>query len=191
MAEPKKQTNKIVTPRGRLSFPSVFEKRSFDGGKPKFECSLLIPKAEKDGLLQIVRAADQIIRDKFAGKSIPAGIKKGLRDGAEKPDLDGYDETVYFLRASATVKPPVWNAKKETIDDEALVYAGANGRLVIAPFWYDQKGNKGVGWRLLGVQVTGGGEPLGGSRATADDLPDDLPEGDGGDAASLDDMLNS
>lgn len=181
--------NKIVTPWGRLSFPSVFEKRSFDGGKPKFECSLLIPKTEKEGLLQLVRAADQIVKEKFAGKSIPAGIKKGLRDGSEKPDLDGYDDKIYFLRASATMKPPVWDARKQAIEDESLVYAGANGRLIIVPFWYDQKGNRGVSWRLLGVQLRGGGEPLGGSRATADDLPDDLPEGDAAASEDLESML--
>lgn len=62
-------------------------------------------------------------------------------------------------------------AKVEQDDIEEVFYPGAKVKAHLKPYWYDKKGNKGIGWALNNVQFWEKGERLD-SRIAAEDAFD-------------------
>lgn len=63
---------RVVTREVRLSYANIFEAKSIQGGKPKYNVSLIIPKSDTDTLNRIERAIDAAIdagTAKFGGKA--------------------------------------------------------------------------------------------------------------------------
>lgn len=148
----------ILTPEGRLSFVNVFKPSSYEGGKETYNCVLIIPKTTNI----------EALKDAIRKCAVEAGLQKGARvpicDGDLKAEEWGEAfKDSWYMRASSQFKPAVVDAKKQEIIVESQVYSGCYGRLVVAPYSYDTKGNKGVSFGLDAVQVLRDGEKLGGS----------------------------
>jgi hypothetical protein len=148
-----------TTPTGRLSFPAVFhpEPALEEGKDPRFAATLILDKSED--LSQLQAMIDQVILDKW-GKKPPAGLKRPIRDGAEKPDTAGLGDKVWFFAARSARKPPVVDAHKVGITDEEKVYGGCYARLNVTPFAFDKGLSKGVALALNAVQIIRDGEPF-------------------------------
>lgn len=158
----------ILTPTGRLSFPALFTPKSFDGGEPKYDTTLLLPKKGTEQFITSLRAAVRDAAKEKWGDKLPANLRNPIRDGAEKPELDGFGEEVWFIRASSKNKVPVIDSAGNEVLVAGDVYPGIYARLRVRAFAYEAKGNKGVSFGLRAVQVIlGQGKPLGGT-VTAD-----------------------
>lgn len=150
----------LITPKGRLSFPHLFERNS-GGNFPsdKYETMFLIPKTEDiSGLMNEINL---LLKDCFDGKikDIKQLKHPPVRDGDAEGKYDGF----WFLKAKSEYKPIVVGPNPEhLIDDEEEVYGGANAKLSINFFAYDMKGSKGIGVGLKNVQILGGGDRFGG-----------------------------
>jgi hypothetical protein len=152
----------FTTPKGRLSFPEVFRPApSMEEGKdPMYACTLIV---EKDADLSALSAQiEKLIKDKW-GNRPPHGLKRPIRDGSEKPNVNGFGAGVLFFTARTKRKPPVIDAAKAGITDEAKVYGGAYGKLNVTPYVFDKPTSKGVALALNGVQFIHDGEPFGSS----------------------------
>lgn len=154
----------------RFSYANVFSPRASMGNEPKYSCSILIPKDNKQAI-QMVQEAIEAAKlngksSKWGGK-IPANCKNPLRDG----DIDREDDDNYmgcfFLNASASTKskPAVKVAEDGQIMDaldESDFYSGCYGAAVLNFYPYDANGNRGVGVGLNVVLKTRDGEKLSG-----------------------------
>ena len=107
---------KVITGAStRWSYANVWEPKSINGGTPKYNVSLIIPKSDTKTIAKIKAAVEAAYKEgeaklKGNGKSVPAlsVLKTPLRDGdAERPDDEAY-RNAYFVNANATSAPALW-----------------------------------------------------------------------------------
>ncbi len=175
-------STKVVTGKVRFSYVNIFKARSFQQGQDeKYSICLLINKKDKATLSKIKAAIEaakkQGIADKWGGK-LPANLKLPLRDGdAERADEAEEYEGMFFLNANSNQKPGIVDADLNEVLDPTEVYSGCYGRASINFFPFNSNGNKGIAVGLNNVQKLEDGEPLGASRASAeDDFSDSRPD---------------
>ena len=178
------EVQRYVTPVFRLSFPALFEAESYDGGPPKFGLSAVwtpakfsdMDKKRWKAILQALNAESQS-RFKKPWKELPANIKRGLRDGAEKADMEGYGEGTRFASVSTKMRPGVIDASKNKIGPEEGntddIFPGCYCRATVTVYSYDNKG-KGVALGLMNVQKVADGERLDSRTDAAEDFEDDI-----------------
>lgn len=171
---------KVVTGKVRFSYANVWKPTAIEGGTPKFNVALLIPKSDKATIKKIndaVNAACADFKAKNNGK-LPKTFKLPLRDGDEERENDEDYVDHYFINLSSLKAPLVLDANRDEILDPLEFYSGCYGRAVFNCYFFDKAGNKGVAAGLSSVMKTADGEPLGGASASAEDYDDDYEDDD-------------
>lgn len=185
-------STRIITPKAILSYPQLIEPVVDDNGVAKYSCALIFPKGSD--LTALKKAAVAILVEKFGVKATKEGIRDGtfrlpFRDDWEKK---GYPEGSTFFNCKTKQKPgcvsqvPGKDGKPKRYTDEEIVeemYAGCFVVASVGPFYYNRKGNKGVGFGLNNLQKVGDGEPLGNRVAAEEEFSAD-PDA----AAKLEDL---
>lgn len=159
--------DKVVTPVGRMSYPSLFTKtvEKDDNGQPregKYELVLYIPKTED---ISRLRAGLEEVGRAFYGakwKGLDKVDKCPIKDGDDKDDPAAKD--CWVVRANTARKPGVVRKDGSVIEamDKDEIYGGCYGRMSLIPASYDNPKNKGVKFYLENVQKTADGERFGG-----------------------------
>lgn len=165
---------KVLTPEFRVSFPHVFEKHSgFEGQDAKYSIVMLFPKSTD--LKELKRAAFNAAVEKWGPKEKwPKNLRMPFRDGDEKTDLSGYEDTI-FVSASSKQRPQVVGNKKidgqfPRLETDEEFYAGAYARATLIAFAYDKAGNKGISFSLQNVQKLKDGEAFSGRKNAEDEF---------------------
>lgn len=152
----------------RLSFPVLFEAKSFEeGGKKEFSGSFLIPKTNTALLGEIKAAMLKVATGKWGAKA--EGIlttlfrddRLCLHDGDRK-DYDGY-EGHFFLRASNQVRPLLIDRSRNPVTEaDGKIYAGCYVNVTVSLWAQDNKFGKRINANLRGVQFFRDGEAFSG-----------------------------
>lgn len=159
-------SEKVLTPKFRVSFPAVFVPRSaMDGAEPKYSVVMLFPK-EVD-LSKLKAIAKQAVTEKW-GDKVPKDLRSPFRDGDDK-EMDGYAGQI-FITASSKMKPGLVNGAREPIIDAGEFYAGCYARATVNAYAYDRNGNRGVAFGLQNIQKLEEGEPFSGRTKPEDDF---------------------
>lgn len=163
-------STKIVTGVVRLSYANVWEAKrppNAPEAKPKFSCSLLIPKSDKETVSKINAAVDEAIREgvgKFGGK-VPnkATLKLPLRDGDVEREDDPAYKGHWFLNANASEDhpPKIVDKRVQPILDHSEVYSGVYAKVAVNFYAFSVNGNRGVACSLGNIQKIRDGQPLG------------------------------
>lgn len=196
---------KVTSPPFRVSFPAVFEKHGFDGSDPKYSVVMLfypdkMNDADKAKFKAMRGLLDAACRDKFGKPFVEmkksSTFKRGIRDGAEKPDLDGYGEGCVFATASSKMQPGIIDRDRDPILSTEEFYPGCWARATLTAYGYDNK-SKGVAFGLQNLQKLGDDESFSGRVDADKDFENDEDKAwaqDGDDAAPAsdgdDDFLN-
>lgn len=184
-------STKVITGKVRFSYVHIFEPDTPQGGEaPKYSITLLIPKSDITTVGKI-KAAMAEARESFVQRngvnSLPAKPVHTLKDGdGTKDNGDDFGpecKGCYVIRVKSNQKPVVVDAFRNEIANPGEVYSGCYGRAAINFYGYNTKGSKGISATLLSVQKLTDGEPLGGSRGSADDFDDGYTDAD------MDDLL--
>jgi hypothetical protein len=150
----------VQTPIFRAAFPFVFKPRPADSPdkKSKYEVVMLFPK--DTDLSALKKAVTDMLTAKFGVDKAkwPKG-RNPFRDGDEMAHLNGYAGNT-FLSAKSTRPVGVVDERCVPIADENGFYPGVYARAIVAPYWYDYNGNKGIGFFLNGLQRMKHGERL-------------------------------
>ena len=170
----------ITGRRTRLSYANLFEPRGFDGSKPVYSASLIIPKDDAK-TLEAIRAAIQYTYDnglyklRGNGKNTPAleDINLPLNDGDRKRPNDPAYANAYYLNAKNPEQPALFGMDGEEVMSRSELYSGCYARCKITFYVYNRNGNKGIACSLQGLRKAADGKPLGGSVCTAGDFEDD------------------
>lgn len=153
----------IVRLRGaRLSFPALFEPKSFDGNEAqaRYSATFLIEKDSEDAK-NMKEAIKAVIKMGLDGRN-PGPERVCLRDGAVKDHLDGYGEGVYFIAASNSKRVPVVDLDLTQLSaEDGKPYAGCYVNATIRLWAQDNKYGKRVNANLRTVQFARDGEPFG------------------------------
>ncbi len=194
---------RYVTPVFRGSFLNLFEPQApmaGSKGAPKYGLTAVwIPSkfsdSDKKRWRAMMAALDEESKSKFKKpwKELPANIKRGVRDGAEKMDLEGFGEGTRFANITTKMRPGLVDADRRTIvatdaerekleadgkevaDDmgNEAAYPGAYYRATVTVYSYDNQG-KGVALGLMNVQKIKDGGRLDSRTDAAEDFDDDI-----------------
>ncbi len=143
------ETGNIRTCPVRLSFPSVFERTSFENGEPKYSTVLLFPKGADVKLL--IEAAKHTAVEGFGSKAGSMGLHMPFRDQGIK-SLDGYEAGAVFMTVTSKQRPGVLGPNGKPITDEEQIYPGCWALVTVRPFHFDAKMKKGVSFGLQNLQ---------------------------------------
>lgn len=172
--------SKVVLKNVRLSFPDLFNPKSFqDGDEPKYRASFLIPKEDEKQLAAIEAAVKETAEAKWGKKaesvlkSIRGNANKFcFRDGEEK-DYDGYAGNM-ALSANNKARPLVIDRDKTPLTAaDGKPYAGCYVNATLEVFAYDKPAN-GISCSLKGVQFVKDGDAFGGGAPASPDEFEDL-----------------
>jgi hypothetical protein len=164
--------SKMMLKNVRLSFPSLFQKASFDGNEGKFESTLLIDKSDKKTKDVIDAAIAEAITE--AKVKVPSD-KRCLKDGDES-DYDGYEGHWSFKAASSKRPTVIDRDKTPIIESDEKVYAGCYVNAVVDIWIQNNKFGKRVNANLYGIQFVKDGEPFGLGATNVTDSFDDLDD---------------
>lgn len=171
---------KLIIEKCRLSYPALFKpKESQDGGTPKYQATILIPKTD----VKTVQAVQSAIQQVIAEASQPTGMWKGAQP--PNPQVPLYDGDLvqprsgkpwgdeckghWVLRTSSTTAPDVVDGAGNKAMDATMFYAGCycHYSVNIAP--YNNK-QLGIGAYLNCVMFAADGEPLEAHASAKDDF---------------------
>lgn len=146
------------------------------GQEAKYSATILVPKNPASNKAKIdagIAAATQKAIEKY-GKAFPATPKVSVHDGDGTRPSDGQpfgDECKGCWVFTASNKSPVTvvDLNLQPILDATQIYSGMYANVGVTFFGYNAPQNKGIGVALDNVQKTADGEPLGGTRASAED----------------------
>jgi hypothetical protein len=146
----------------RLSFPALWEPRKGPdaNSKASYQAAFLLDKKDNAADIAAVKAAiAAITKEIFKGKQPP---KIALRDGSEKPDLEGYGDDVMFINARSDKRPHVIGRKMEAIGpDDGTVYAGCYVNATIRLWGQDNQYGKRINAQLRAIQFVKKGDAFG------------------------------
>jgi hypothetical protein len=173
--------SKIKLNNVRLSFPSLFQKATFEGKETKFEATLLLDKKQHAETITEIQAAIKLaIKEKLAGAKVGAD-KLCMKDGDES-DYEGYAGTM-SLKAANAKRPLVIDRDKTPLaESDNRPYSGCYVNAIIE-LWAQNNGyGKRINANLLAVQFYKDGQPFGDAGANAsvndfdafDDESDDI-----------------
>lgn len=162
---------KITTPKFRVSFPSVFQPKSFEGQAPKYSVVMLFEKTAD--LAAMKKAAMEKAIEAFGPKETwPKNFKWPFKNGDDKPELQGYPGSIVVTAScKADNRPGVVDRNLSAITEEdGAFYAGCYARATVSVFPFDKAGNRGVSFGLLNLQKLGDGEAFSGRKAASADF---------------------
>lgn len=170
----------MLTPKFRLSFPALFQPKLNDlNGKHEFSCVALFPVDADLGHMKA--AVKDLLTEKFTADQAkwPTPLKSPFRDQGEKVKKDangaiiigtdgkpvlqeGHVAGAIFMNLKSTNRPGIVDQDVKAIIDPSKLYAGCWVIADVNPYYYDQKGNRGVAFGLNHIQLVADGEPLSG-----------------------------
>lgn len=150
----------LITPKGVLTFPTLFKPRAqAEGAEPRYSVNILFdPAAQKSAEYAALKAAVKAAvvktwgQDKFNDRVFMGRLRSPFRDAAEK-QYEGYQAGWIFISAWSKQQPGVVDGRLQDMT-ESEVWSGQIGRLEVNPFTYQQQGNIGVSFGLNNVQIT-------------------------------------
>lgn len=165
----------LNTPEFRVSYPNVFKARKNElSGLDEFSVTALFPKGAD--LSALKKAAEAVLIEKLGADKTkwPKNMRNPFRDQAEREKEgklpEGYEAGAIFINLKAKQRPGVVDENVEDIIEERNFYAGCYAIASVNPYYYDQKGNKGVSFGLNNIQKRRDGDPLGGRTRATDDF---------------------
>ena len=196
-----------TTPRFRLSFPQVFEAKSFNGGKPRFSLTALVwPKQFSDGdkakwaqlKAEMNRVCLEFFKKDLKTMRATPNFKFPFHAGNEK-DYNGYGDPdmIFFTMANSVKRPEIIDQFLKPIGPERSdeLYPGCWCRASYSVYAFDILG-KGVSIGLNNLRKLGDDVPFDSSSRAVDDFgadPEDAFMVEGDDTASptaADDFLD-
>lgn len=146
----------------RISFPALFEPKSFQESKAKYGATFLLNKKDNAAEIKAIQEGIKaLIAEKWKGKT-PGSLKVCLRDGAEKDHLDGYNEDIMFISATSEKRPSV--VKRDLtplVAEDGLPYAGSYVVATVRLWAQDNQYGKRINAQLRAVMFYKDGEPFG------------------------------
>lgn len=177
----------------RLSFPHLFQAHAMEEGQEKkFGATFIFPNEQKGKLYtgemgkkepegniceKIEKLIERLALDQFKKK---VHFKSCLRDGNEKPDMDGYGDGVMFLTASSKTRRQVVDRDVQIpiTEEDGKIYAGCYVNASVRLWVQDNKWGKRVNAELRAVQFVKDGDSFGAAPVNAENEFESLMDDD-------------
>ena len=169
------ESGNILTPPGRMLYPSLFTKvlprGEKDEDKAKYQCTLLFPAGAD--LEALKSAVDECMEENFSIAQRKGKIKTPFLLTADQQRLaDMAEEYPVMIRCSSTYKPDVRGPSVDVISEEEApkeIYMGRWARITVRVYpWTHETGGRGVSLGLQNVQMLDHDDPIAGGQISAD-----------------------
>jgi hypothetical protein len=188
MATSTAKPSKLLTPRFRVSFPSVFEKASYNNGTPRFSLvGLFFPEKftddEKTKWKAILAALNAVSIEAFKKpmKDLDRGVYKLPFHKGDEKTYEGYGDPAmrYCTMANSKRRPNILDLSGNAIGPEnaSEFYAGCWARASVNPYAFNNIG-KGLALGLGNLQKLGDDKSFEGFTSAEDDFGSDDVSGD-------------
>lgn len=170
-------TKALVTPRGRLRFPSIHKPDAYEDQAPKYKADIVCEDSER---LQAFMATcrkmldDEIARAKSSGKK----ASQSPNGWPFSEDTDGETETgltkincrqkAQWPSGDPRPSPKVYGPDNNHFADE--VHHGADAQVAVEPFVWSKAGKFGINLSPIRVRIYENGQPRGVTDAELDGL---------------------
>lgn len=186
----------IRLPAAVGAYANLFKPRPpMDGkGEPKYELTLLYPKADAAKVLApLIATVKAVAKEAFGdkGEDIVRKMKYPIiKDGDDKdqPEFKGK----VFVRTSGERKPGVVgvvDGQKQLVFDEDEAYSGCTFIAAVSVYSYDNEFGKGVSIGLDNVYVVKKGPRMDGRKSAEDEFKDVEPEEGSDDSTDVNSLL--
>lgn len=193
------KSSRLLTPRFRVSFPSVYEKQSYNNGTPRYSLTALFyPKSftdkEKAKWQALLAALNKVSVESFKKpmKELDRGVYKLPFHKGDEKEYQGYGdpEMRFCTLANSKRRPEILNANGEPVSEEDF-YAGCWARASVNPYAFNNIG-KGLALGLGNIQKLKDDERFDGFTSAEDDFgEDDISSEFGGDDLDDGDSIGS
>lgn len=195
MSKPDPKKTEVILKDVRLSFPKLFTpEQSTPDSKPKFSAAFLMdPTTEqgKDNLRRILTAVKHACEDEWDDSERYKKIKADrvcFGDGNEQTSqqtgevYDGYKD-MKFVKASAPEnrRPVLVDRSRRPVSEQDQVFYGGcycNAVIRVYTITDKNKGGNGVFASLEAVQFSRDGDPFGAGPVNAEDVFENLADGE-------------
>jgi Enterobacter phage Enc34, ssDNA-binding protein len=162
------QVGTMLLPAGRLSFPSLFEKKAVPGAAEetaKYSTAVMLPK--DCDLRPLVAWIDRTAKAKWGPESL-GKIKRPILKHAEKnADVELTTEFPYLIRCSSQLEPNVAFANGDRCSTKEEVYGGRWARVSVRIYgWEHRLNGRGISLGLSNVLLLDHDDRLGGGRVS-------------------------
>ena len=175
----------ITTGMARLSYVHLTSPRAADqNAEPKYSVTILVPKTDTATKYAIDAAIQTAIQEGVANPKAwngrrPANPMTPLYDGdGVRRSGEAFGDECkgcWVFTASCKDRPKVYDANLQEILDPTQIYSGMYGRVNVRFYAFSKSGNTGIACALNMVQKLQDGEPLSGSRITAEEAFGQMP----------------
>lgn len=175
----------ITTGMARLSYCHLTTPRAADQtAEPKYSVTVLIPKSDAATKYAIDAAIQTAIQEGVANPRAwngrrPVNPSTPIYDGdGTRRNGEPFGEECrghWVFTASCKDRPKVYDANLQEILDPTQIYSGMYGRVNVRFYAFSKSGNTGIACALNMVQKLQDGEPLSGSRITAEEAFGQMP----------------
>lgn len=193
------KTARLITPPFRVSFPSVFEKTSYNNGTPRYSVvGLFYPKefTEADKLkwtaikAKLAEVCLELFKKPYSVLKEDRSFKVPFHKGDEKT-YQGYGDPnmIYFTMANSNHRPEIVDLKGQPIgiENQDDFYAGCWARASVNPYAFDHIG-KGVAVGLGNLKKLKDDDSFAGFTSAADDFGSEADEFDEGGSSADEDF---
>lgn len=170
-----------ITPAGILSYPHFFKARPrAKGAEAVYSGSLIFDEAaiKSPAFKTLMQEVEKAASEMFPKLKLGKQLRSPFRDAEEKEDMP--EGAKLFINPWCKEKPGIVDARRVEIFDASDVWAGQLARFSVAPFAYENSGNKGVSLYLHNVQIlkSVGMSRIDGRKTASDTFGDEYADAD-------------
>lgn len=151
---------RFISPKGRASYPHLFTPQAFEGGDPKYQLTLMLPKGDvADNYLVTLRKSQESAISALYPKKKPAQFDQfGVNDGDDNddPEMHGH----WLIKATNKARPACVDRNGQEIVESSVIYGGCYVRANICAKAYGTPSKGGVSLELVAVQFIEDGTPF-------------------------------
>ena len=167
----------ITVTNARLSYANIFRAKAMEGStsEPKFSCVFILDKkAHAKEIKTIQDSIAKLVKDGLKGKH-PGADKICLKDGSNKPDVDGYGDAIMYVSTSNSKRPVIVNRDRSPLaEEDGKPYSGCYVNGVFNLWVQDNKYGKRINASLTHVQFVKDGDQFGESVKPVESVLPDL-----------------
>ena len=181
MAKKFYRTDAVKSPLMRISYAfSLYKGKENDKGVEKFGCTLIIPKADVEGMKKLQAMVAEVVKGEWGDKGVErfkAGLIKNpilAGDGKEARNKEsgdihpGLGSDFVFIRPASNEAVKTFNSKVTPASKDEIISGHWGYAVLNAYAWHNDQNGDGVSFGISMFQFVKADEVLGGDGAGRD-----------------------
>lgn len=158
-----------------VAHPDFIVPKSYQGGKPKFGCKVIIDRDDKKNLNLLLSEIERAKKEVF-GADVPRDLVVFLRDEQIVPKNNPAFRDKYYFNAGVYAErltPTVKDRRGNVVTDSSVFYSGCRCNIMGAVWVQNNTFGRRINFELKGAQFYQDGPRISGAAEVGDDAFED------------------